>query len=45
MKYEFDKVWDFTFEVFRKMGCSNEDAKLASDVLVSADLRGIDSYV
>jgi len=44
MKYEFDKVWDFTFEIFQKMGCSTEDAKLASDVLVSADLRGIDSH-
>ena len=44
MNYEYDKVWEFTNEVFLKMGCSTSDAKLASDVLVSADLRGIDSH-
>lgn len=27
-----------------KMGCSEEDATLASDVLINADLRGIDSH-
>jgi len=44
MKYEYDKVWEFTNEVFLKMGCPANDAKLASDVLVSADMRGIDSH-
>lgn len=44
MKYEYDKVWEFTNEVFLKMGCPPDDAKLAADVLVSADLRGIDSH-
>ena len=44
MNYEYDKVWEFTNEVFLKMGCPTDDAKLASDVLVSADLRGIDSH-
>ncbi|RLD23885.1 MAG: Ldh family oxidoreductase [Bacteroidetes bacterium] len=44
MNYEYDKVWEFTNEVFLKIGCSTDDAKLASDVLVSADLRGIDSH-
>lgn len=44
MSYEFNKVWDFTYEVFLKMGCPTIDAKLAADVLVSADLRGIDSH-
>ncbi len=34
----------FTKSVFLKMGCSLEDAELASKVLVSADLRGIDSH-
>jgi LDH2 family malate/lactate/ureidoglycolate dehydrogenase len=29
---------------FLKMGCSNEDAILATNVLLSADLRGIDSH-
>ena len=44
MSYEFNKVWDFSYEVFLKMGCPTIDAKLAADVLVSADLRGIDSH-
>ena len=42
--YSFEKVSDFTKEVFLKMGCSNADAALATKVLVSADLRGIDSH-
>ena len=44
MKYAYDKVWEFTNEVFLRMGCPAADAKLAADVLVSADLRGIDSH-
>jgi L-2-hydroxycarboxylate dehydrogenase (NAD+) len=44
MKYSYDQVWEFTNQVFLKMGCPVDDAKLASDVLVSADLRGIDSH-
>jgi L-2-hydroxycarboxylate dehydrogenase (NAD+) len=44
MNYEYNKVWEFTNEVFLKIGCSSSDAKLAADVLVSADLRGIDSH-
>jgi LDH2 family malate/lactate/ureidoglycolate dehydrogenase len=34
----------FCTAVFSKMGCSEADAKLATDVLVSSDLRGIDSH-
>ena len=44
MNYEYKKIWEFTNEVFLKMGCPADDAKLASNVLVSADLRGIDSH-
>lgn len=44
MKYEFKQVRDFTNAVFLKMGCSAADAELATTVLVSADLRGIDSH-
>jgi LDH2 family malate/lactate/ureidoglycolate dehydrogenase len=35
---------DFTQSVFKKMGCSDEHATLAADVLLKADLRGIDSH-
>lgn len=34
----------FTKEVFLSMGCTNEHAQLATDVLITADLRGIDSH-
>ncbi len=34
----------FTRNVFEKIGCSPSDAEIASKVLLSADLRGIDSH-
>lgn len=34
----------FTVQVFEKMNCSPEHASLAADVLLKADLRGIDSH-
>lgn len=34
----------FTYAVFKKIGCSDAHAKLASDVLIKSDLRGIDSH-
>ncbi|MCC6768832.1 MAG: Ldh family oxidoreductase [Bacteroidia bacterium] len=35
---------DFCKTVFTKIGCSDNDAQTAAQVLVSADLRGIDSH-
>ncbi|MCB9252734.1 MAG: Ldh family oxidoreductase [Flavobacteriales bacterium] len=35
---------EFTRSVFLKIGCSADHATLASDVLLAADLRGIDSH-
>ena len=40
----YDELLSFTRDVFEKIGCSKPDAALASQVLVSADLRGIDSH-
>lgn len=34
----------FTYSVFKSIGCSDADAALATDVLVTADLRGVDSH-
>lgn len=34
----------FTEKVFLEMGCSKTHAELASDVLIQADLRGVDSH-
>ena len=38
------RLRDFTKNVFLKMGCSDTDATLATDVLLRSDLRGIDSH-
>ncbi|MES2827278.1 MAG: Ldh family oxidoreductase [Bacteroidota bacterium] len=38
------KLRYFTKAVFIKMGCPEVDAKLAADVLLKSDLRGIDSH-
>jgi L-2-hydroxycarboxylate dehydrogenase (NAD+) len=37
-------LFEFTKEVFRKIGCNEADAQLAAKVLIAADLRGIDSH-
>jgi LDH2 family malate/lactate/ureidoglycolate dehydrogenase len=42
--YAFSTLHTFTLRVFKKIGCSQEEAQLATDVLLSADLRGIDSH-
>ena len=34
----------FCVRVFEKMGVPEEDARITADVLVTADLRGIDSH-
>jgi LDH2 family malate/lactate/ureidoglycolate dehydrogenase len=39
-----NELRDFTTNVFKKIGCSDEHAILASDVLIKSDLRGIDSH-
>lgn len=39
-----EKLRNFTESVFKKMGCSYEHAQLATNVLIKADLRGIDSH-
>jgi L-2-hydroxycarboxylate dehydrogenase (NAD+) len=42
--YQASYLKHFTEEVFLAIGCSPEEARLASEVLVSADLRGVDSH-
>ena len=42
--YSVDALKDFTKKVFEKIGCNPEDARTATDALLSADLRGIDSH-
>lgn len=40
----YSELFAFTKAIFRQIGCSAEDAEEATKVLVSADLRGIDSH-
>lgn len=42
--FSYDKLYNFARQVFIKMGCSEQDAILATEVLLSADVRGIDSH-
>lgn len=42
--FSYQQLVDFSKAVFLKIGCSEEDATLATTVLLSADLRGIDSH-
>jgi L-2-hydroxycarboxylate dehydrogenase (NAD+) len=42
--YPFHSLKKFAIDVFLKMGCPPAEAEKASDVLLSADLRGIDSH-
>ncbi len=39
-----ERLASFTKSIFLSMGCSEKDASLACDVLIKADLRGIDSH-
>jgi L-2-hydroxycarboxylate dehydrogenase (NAD+) len=42
--FSYHQLFDFTKRVLEKIGCSSSDADLAARVLLSADLRGIDSH-
>lgn len=42
--YTYDYLKNFTEEVFIKMGCSREDAEMATGVFLAAELRGLSSH-
>lgn len=42
--YDSNSLKQFSYEVFRAIGCSEAHAIIASDVLSQADLRGVDSH-
>lgn len=44
MTVTYDTLFEFARSVFLKIGCPETEASLAAKVLVSADLRGIDSH-
>jgi L-2-hydroxycarboxylate dehydrogenase (NAD+) len=43
-RLSYKQLFDFSKTVLQKIGCSEADAELAIKVLLSADLRGIDSH-
>src|SRR5687768_2481358 len=42
--YSYHHLFSFTQAVLEKLGCTEADAELATKVLLSADLRGVDSH-
>lgn len=44
MNFSAESLKQFVTEIFVKIGCPSDEAKQAAEVLVSADLRGVDSH-
>src|ERR1700754_1131797 len=44
MLFSYTHLYQFTFSVFKSIGCSDEHAATAATGLLSADVRGIDSH-
>jgi LDH2 family malate/lactate/ureidoglycolate dehydrogenase len=42
--FSYQSLYDFTYSIFKNIGCSDDDATLATKVLLAADIRGIDSH-
>jgi len=42
--YSYDQLFSFSKNIFSKIGCSDTDAEIATTVLLSADVRGVDSH-
>lgn len=42
--FSYNHLEAFTLNIFKKIGCDEPQAKLATKVLLAADLRGIDSH-
>jgi L-2-hydroxycarboxylate dehydrogenase (NAD+) len=42
--FPYEQLQEFSIRVFEAIGCSPADARLATEVLLSADLRGVDSH-
>ena len=43
-QFSYNHLYRFTSDMLLKIGCPQEDAQLATQVLLSADLRGVDSH-
>ena len=42
--FTYQHLYNFTYNIFIKIGCDETDASVAAKVLLSSDVRGIDSH-
>ncbi|MEJ7678657.1 MAG: Ldh family oxidoreductase [Segetibacter sp.] len=42
--FSYEQLFNFAYRIFLKMGCNEEHSILATKVLLSADMRGVDSH-
>lgn len=42
--FSYDQLYNFTFNIFKAIGCNDIDATTATKALLAADIRGIDSH-
>jgi L-2-hydroxycarboxylate dehydrogenase (NAD+) len=42
--FSYNQLYNFSRAIFKKIGCTEKDANTAATVLLSADLRGVDSH-
>ncbi len=43
-KYSYSQLFSFVQKIFLKIGCNEKDSDTAATILLSADLRGVDSH-
>ncbi len=43
-KFSYNQLYQFTYNVFKNIGCGNKDSNTATKTLLAADLQGIDSH-
>ena len=44
LSYSYQQLLSFSKNIFLKIGCNEANAEIAAKVLLSADLRGVDSH-
>lgn len=44
MNHTYAQLYQFTLDMLIKIGCPEDQAKIGTEVLLSADLRGVDSH-
>lgn len=43
-RYSYDTLFEFVENIFKKIGCNDNDAEIIAEVLLAAELRGIPSH-